>query len=73
MVQIRNVPDPLHRILKSRAALQGLSLSDFLLRELRRVAERPSVEELVKRLAARRPVKVDVSPAAALREERDGR
>ena len=42
MIQIRNVPDPLHRKLKSRAALAGMSLSDYLLREIRAVAERPT-------------------------------
>ncbi len=73
MVQIRNVPEGIHRTLKARAALAGLSLSDFLLRELRQVAERPSPEELRRRLAARRPIQADVSPAAAVREERDRR
>jgi plasmid stability protein len=73
MVQIRNVPESIHRTLKSRAALAGLSLSDFLLRELRQVAERPSPEELRKRLTARRPTQPDVSPADAVREERDRR
>jgi hypothetical protein len=46
MIQIRNVPDALHRQLKSRAALAGMSLSDYLLGELRRVAERPTLDEL---------------------------
>ena len=73
MVQIRNVPEHLHRTLKSRAALAGLSLSDFLLRELRKVAERPSSEELLKRLAARSAVEPDVLTAVAVREERDRR
>jgi len=45
MVQIRNVPDALHRTLKARAALAGMSLSDYLLAELRQLAERPSLEE----------------------------
>jgi plasmid stability protein len=73
MVQIRNVPEGIHRTLKARAALAGLSLSDFLLRELRQVAERPSPEELRRRLSARRPIQADVSTAAAVREERDRR
>jgi predicted nucleic acid-binding protein len=51
MIQIRNVPAPLHRRLKSRAALAGMSLSDYLLNEITRVAERPSLDEL--RRAAR--------------------
>jgi plasmid stability protein len=40
MIQIRNVPETLHRELKSRAALAGMSLSDYLLNEIRQVAER---------------------------------
>ncbi len=73
MVQLRNVPDELHRLLKSRAALAGLSLSDYLIRELRKSAERPSAEELRRRLESRRPVETSVSPARAVREERDRR
>ena len=46
MIQIRNVPNELHRRLKARAALAGMTLSDYLLHEIRRVAERPSLEEL---------------------------
>ena len=73
MVQIRNVPDEIHRTLKARAALAGMSLSDYLLAEIRQFAERPSREELLKRLAELPPVKVRVSPAAALRAERKRR
>ena len=71
MIQIRNVPDELHRRLKARAALEGMSLSDYLLREVRRVAERPSLAELRARLAERHPVRTRVKPARALRAERD--
>jgi len=53
MVQIRNVPDELHRRLKSRAALAGMSLSDYLLSEIRQVAERPTIAELRARLHSR--------------------
>ena len=53
MVQIRNVPETLHRRLKSRAALAGMSLSDFLLNEIREIAERPTIEELRARLEHR--------------------
>jgi plasmid stability protein len=73
MVQVRNVPDDLHRRLKSRAALAGMSLSDYLLAELRRFAERPSPEEMRRRLAERRPVVPPESAAAAVRAERDAR
>ena len=73
MVQIRNVPEVLHRRLKSRAALEGLSLSDFLLKEIAQLAERPTLRELAERLASRTPVRYKVSPAQILREERNRR
>lgn len=73
MIQIRNVPDPLHRTLKSRAALSGMSLSDYLLAEIRQVAEQPTVEEMIERLRALPPVDVDESTADAVRAERDAR
>jgi antitoxin FitA len=71
MIQLRNVPDELHRLLKARAALEGLSLSEYLLAEIRRSAERPTLPELRKRLHQRTPVVPDVSPAEVLRELRD--
>ena len=73
MIQIRNVPDALHRRLKSRAALAGMSLSDYLLKEIREVAERPTLDELRARLQARSPITPAVAPADAIRAERDGR
>ena len=71
MVQIRNVPDSLHRRLKSRAALAGMSLSDYLLNELRQVAERPTLDELQARLRGRMETTLSVTPADAVRTERD--
>lgn len=71
MIQLRNVPDALHRKLKARAALEGMSLSDYLIAEVRRAAERPSLSELRQRLAQRTPVKLSISPAQVIREERD--
>jgi len=73
MIQIRHVPDELHRRLKARAALEGLSLSDYLMREVERLAERPSLEELRRRLLQRVPIKPHPSPAKAVREERESR
>jgi len=73
MIQLRNVPDALHRKLKSRAALEGLSLSEYLIGEVRRAAERPSLSELRQRLAQRTTVTPEVSPAEAVRAERDAR
>ena len=71
MIQIRNVPDALHRRLKSRAALAGMSLSDYLLSEIREVAERPSLDELRNRLQSRSRLTPSVAPADAVRVERD--
>jgi hypothetical protein len=71
MIQLRHVPDDLHRTLKARAALEGLSLSDYLLREVRRIAERPTLAELRRRLAGRVPVIARVSPTRAVRAERN--
>ena len=73
MIQIRNVPDSLHRRLKSRAALAGMSLSDYLLGEVRAVAERPTLEELRNRLEHRTQVVPTIAPADAVRAERDRR
>ena len=73
MVQIRNVPSELHRELKARAALEGMSLSDYLLRELRQALDRPTLEDMRKRLAMRQPVRSRISAAAAVRAERNRR
>ncbi|MGH7101848.1 MAG: FitA-like ribbon-helix-helix domain-containing protein [Acetobacteraceae bacterium] len=73
MVQIRNVPEALHRRLKSRAALAGMSLSDYLLGEIRQVAERPTIDELRARLCSRTQTALFVAPADAVRAERDRR
>ncbi|MDE0173945.1 MAG: hypothetical protein OYH76_23345 [Defluviicoccus sp.] len=72
-IQIRNVPEALHRKLKARAALAGMSLSDFLLAEIREVAARPTVDELRQRIARRGTVAPSVSPAEAVRRERQSR
>lgn len=70
-IQLRNVPDDLHRKLKARAAHAGMSLSDYLLAEARRCAERPTLEELHDRLRRREPGDPKISPAAVLRQEWD--
>jgi plasmid stability protein len=70
-LQIRNVPEELHRRLKARAALSGMSLSEYLLREIKAVAERPTLEEFRSRLESRSTVKPRTSPAKAVRAERD--
>jgi plasmid stability protein len=73
MIQIRHVPDRLHRRLKARAAAAGMTLSDYLRTELERVATQLSAEELRDRLAGLEPVVVSEAPAAAVRAERDAR
>jgi plasmid stability protein len=70
-IQIRNVPDALRRRLKSRAALAGMSLSDYLPSEIRQVAERPTLDELRARLERRPGMIPSVEPAQAVRAERD--
>lgn len=70
---MRNVPDALHRRLKAKAAMEGVSLSDFILAELRRVAERPSRREMLERLSVSVRRELRPSPAEILRQERDAR
>ncbi len=73
LIQIRNVPADLHRTLKARAARSGLTLSDYLLRELSQAAQQPTLEELRERIRARRRPASRVDSAAAVRAEREGR
>ena len=73
MIQLRNVPDALHRSLKARAAMAGQSLSDYLLAEIKEVAERPTLAELRERLHRRKPVAVEIDTARMVREERETR
>ncbi|GBD33463.1 MAG: hypothetical protein KatS3mg081_0349 [Gemmatimonadales bacterium] len=71
MIQIRNVPDDLHRKLKARAAMEGMSLSSYLLSELTRLAAQPTLREFLERVHQREPVKPRESPAKLIRRERD--
>jgi len=70
-LQVRNVPDDVHRRLKVRAAEEGRSLSDLVLEELRRSLDRPTRRELLDRIAGRDQFEAD--SAAAVRAERDAR
>ena len=72
-LQIRNVPDDLHRQLKARAALEGQSLSEYALGELRRAMQRPTRREVAERVAAFERIMVSESAADAVRAERDSR
>ena len=71
MIQIRNVPDALHRELKVRAAQTGMTLSDYLLAELRALAVRPTMQEWLARSETWKQVEVGESPVDALSAERD--
>ena len=73
MIQVRNVPEPLRRSLKARAAAAGMTLSDYLLGELREIAERPTLAEFRDRLHARPRVQAEFDAAELLSEERIGR
>jgi hypothetical protein len=73
MIQLRHVPEALHRQLKARAALSGLPLSDYLIREVRKIAERPTLEEMQDRLRQRDPYRGKLSPTEIVREERESR
>jgi antitoxin FitA len=73
MIQVRNVPDALHRSLKVRAAMAGSSLSDYLLGELREIAERPTLAGFRERLHKRKPLPIDLDTGGLVREERNAR
>jgi antitoxin FitA len=72
MIQLRHVPDDLHRKLKARAAMEGMSLSDYVIREVRQLAEKPTMSEMMERLARLKPVQLKSSPVEILRALRDG-
>lgn len=71
MIQIRNVPDALHRQLKSRAAESGQTLSDYLLAEVERLAARPTRDEMLARIHGRRRLTLKTPASVVIREERE--
>lgn len=73
MIQIRNVPEALHRKLKVRAAQAGMSLSDYLLKEIGRSAQRPTTDEIRARLESWPEIELSPSAEEMVRAERDGR
>ena len=73
MIQLRDVPEKLHGTLKARAAREGMSLSDFLKKELARVAERPTMAEWLERSRDAKPIRTGRSAAQVIRELRDSR
>ena len=73
LIQVRNVPDEFHRRLKARAAIEGLSMSDYVLRELRKALDRPTRAEILDRLQAQPVRRLQRSAAEVIRAERDAR
>ena len=73
MVQIRNVPAEFHRRLKARAAVEGMSMSDYILREVGKALDRPTRQEVLERLRQPAPRKLRRKAADVIREERDAR
>jgi len=73
MIQLRNVPDALHRKLKARASIEGRSLSDYLLGQIRELAQRPTTAEMLERLRNRSQVTLQIPPADLVRQDRDQR
>jgi plasmid stability protein len=72
-IQIRHVPDDVHRVLKARAAQAGQTLSDYLLAQLSGIARRPTTEELLGRIRARDDERPRTASAKAVRLERESR
>ncbi len=72
-ITLKDLPASLHRTLKARAAMAGMSLSDYLLREIKEIVQRPTLDEFRARLHQRERVAVHLNTANLVREERDGR
>jgi antitoxin FitA len=73
MIQVRDVPDSVHRVIKSRAAREGMSLSDFIKRELARAVEKPTMQEWLERTRQAKPIASKKSAVEIIRELRDSR
>jgi antitoxin FitA len=73
MIRVRNIPEPVRRTLKARAAREGMSLSNFIKRELERAAERPTMREWLERTQQTKPIHAKRSAAQLVRALRDSR
>ncbi len=73
MIQVRNLPEPLYRQLKLRATDEGLSMSDFVRRELSKALDHPPRQQVLARLSRRRRGPIQPSAAAIIRRERERR
>lgn len=71
-MQVKDVPDDVHQVLRSRAAAEGMSLQEYLLKKLTAEARRPTVNEVLLRAGQRSGGSMPLSTAAELlREDRD--
>jgi plasmid stability protein len=73
MIQIRNVAPDFHRRLKARAAMEGMSMSDYVLREVGKALDRPMRQEVLERIRSRPLRRLKRSAAAIIRDEREAR
>ena len=73
MIQVRDVPEPVHGTLKARAAREGMSLSDYIKRELERSAERPTMREWLELTQRAKPIPAEGGAARIIRQLRDAR
>jgi hypothetical protein len=73
MIQLRHVPESVHRRLKARAAMQGMSLSDYLVREVTQIAEQPTMEEALAEIAKFSPTTLAEPSPITVRKIREGR
>lgn len=73
MIQIRHVPEDIHKALKNRAVKNGMSLSEYVLRELIKIVERPTLEEILGRIEKRERTTVQESSVDAVRAQRQTR
>lgn len=73
IIQLRNVPDTFYRRLKARAAMEGVSMSDYILREVGKALKRPSRHEILERLRARPAARLSRRPADIIRAARNAR
>jgi antitoxin FitA len=71
VIQLRHVPDALHRKLKARAARKRMSLSDYILREITELSKLPTMEEWLDRLATREPIILKEPVVETIRKMRD--
>jgi plasmid stability protein len=73
MIQLRHVPDAVHRKLKARAAMKGMSLSDYLVREVTQLTEQPTMQEVLAEIRKLSPVEWREPVVETIRRMRESR